>query len=107
MRAEKAKGRHLCTIDIKVSNATYIVQVYNTNGVSTMPRKTTREKISWTSVNVPSDLIMQVIKYVSENPQEGYSSHSEFVRVAIREKLDSEYAKTKQNKVQVIGIGRQ
>ncbi|MEM3743856.1 MAG: ribbon-helix-helix domain-containing protein [Candidatus Methanomethyliaceae archaeon] len=58
-----------------------------------IPKRIKDEKISWTSVNIPVPLSESVLEFVEKYKHLGYVSYSEFIREAIREKLEREYEK--------------
>jgi metal-responsive CopG/Arc/MetJ family transcriptional regulator len=68
-----------------------------------MPKKINDKKISWVSVNIPDTLMERVLNFVENHKEEGYGSFAEFIRQAVREKLDREYEKIdKQKKVEPV-----
>jgi metal-responsive CopG/Arc/MetJ family transcriptional regulator len=51
-------------------------------------------KTSWHNVNVPEPLYQEIVKLLNTQ-NTGFESPSEFIRHAIREKLDQEYEQLK------------
>ena len=48
------------------------------------------KRFHYRSVTLPEPLVLEVEKYISGNPEEGYTSVAEFIKIAIREKLTND-----------------
>ena len=44
--------------------------------------------MEWTPIRIPTALYNQVTNTIQENPEQGYTNEHEFIRDAVREKLE-------------------
>ena len=44
--------------------------------------------MKWTPVRIPTSLLKEITNIVEDHPEKGYTNEHEFIREALREKLD-------------------
>lgn len=51
--------------------------------------------MKWTQVRIPTELFTEMTQVIEDNPEKGYINEHEFIRDAIRDKIDEVKEPTK------------